>query len=67
MGYRVSVFINDSETEHHLWYANFKNANFPIHFRPEVLAQYNAIDIWDSPFLEFETEQDFMMFVLKFS
>lgn len=82
MSYQVSVYANDTHTSWHQWWHNFldyeiargwdfddkENQNLN-----ESLKQYNAIDEAivsgddESPYVIFDTEQDFLMFVLKFS
>ena len=82
MSYQVSVYLTDAQMSWHTWWENFldyemargrdfddkENRNLN-----EALKEYNAIDEAiisgddDSPYIIFETEQDFLMFVLKFT
>ena len=82
MSYQVSVYPTDAQSSWHQWWNNFleqktaegwdfddaENVNLNA-----ALEEYNAIDEAiisgdkESPYVIFETEQDFLMFVLKFS
>ena len=82
MSYQVSVYLTDAQMSWHTWWENFleqkkgegwdfddaKSGNMN-----DALKEYNAIDEaiisgnYDSPYVIFDTEQDFLMFVLKFS
>lgn len=83
MTYQVNVYVDGKhETEWHPWWANFlerkaiegwdfddeKNLNLN-----EALKEHNAMDEAivsgddNSPYVIFDTEQDFLVFLLKFS
>lgn len=66
MTYRVSVFTDEREIEHHSWYSNYRKKYKPFHYDQKNMSKYNAVITIDSPFLEFETEQDFLYFLLIF-
>ena len=82
MSYQVSVYVTDLQITWHQWWHNFldrkvaegwdfddeENVNLN-----KALTEYNAIDEAiisgnsESPYIIFDSEQDFLMFLLKFS
>ncbi len=73
MTYKVSVFTSEVEDVFHPWFTNFRNTfHKPIptadRFREytEALAEHSAEDIAGTSLISFKTEQDFLLFVLKF-
>ena len=70
MGYRVLVRTEDEDygNERCNWWTNFLNTFTPGYITTNQMLQgHNGKDIPNSWELEFDTEEDFIVFKLKFS
>ena len=73
--YRVCVWTGTadfySDREQQSWWANFTHSWWPKRADgntiDDELKQYNGYDVYQTEYIEFDTEADFLVFKLKFS
>lgn len=71
MAYRVSIFMGEpmDSTDHPPWWNNFiiSDEHDRHDWLDNSLRKFRAKDVPGTTFIEFESEEDFTMFLLQFS